>query len=442
MKKSFIFILLFSLLVTSCRWLKEITEVDSESVLQQNVEGKTSCKPFSELNSPIVFTQSVYDEYDINCVGSVVVVFDCEKKEVFDWMYVENPGVVSNSVAIPLQKSPDSPITYALNSSSYYKSYFLETDGTLRTYDKFVDGSKTWRSKYSQKPRYLLVTDIIYNSGDEGYRSGITLNTIDCVDGSASETIGLEHYSYINDATPDQNGVYWFTAPLGPLNQLFYFDSTNNQIVETPFYHSIYPDDLLQKELEKILSPVEEEDDDDDEDYDYPGTDSLKVQYLTDSKIYIYNYRDIVDEANSTEEYYAYETKDYILVVDRNDYSVKEYSIDKFLHEKSVSFIDLFENEGKLWVLASGFYADYSMGVHVYEFVEGNDEENCLIENDDKKLWINSDNIYCSEYQVCGKNIYFFDSSIYSGITIYWMNLETGEWDCKVIQNSEFNCPK
>lgn len=91
-KKFFVLILFLSVFFISC------SDVCYYNINKyEEVKKKTTYKPFSHLNDPLVFSMTVDDIYALfgivgskqykKTCGEVFVIFDWEKEEVFDWVY-------------------------------------------------------------------------------------------------------------------------------------------------------------------------------------------------------------------------------------------------------------------------------------------------------------------------------------------------------------------
>lgn len=503
MKKSLILALAVLLFFTSCGQFKEIFEETERNTLDyKDVCGKTTYMPFTHLNSPIVYVQYVFDEYDVNEQGEIAIIYDWENDEVFDWVYLPVDICSYGGVAAECQKSPDAPISYMLPSSSCYKVIYIDADGTEPRYaNKCHEGSTNiWLSQHKTKPRYMAVANTSYFYTGDSYISGIIFNAFDCVDGSATETIGLQQINNYADLAPDPSGNYWLVSDMDLFKTLVYFNPVENKIIETDYMHSLIPADVLIEYLMGQDNPDEgdlpddidipddpdegdsgdddgddgdfdpddgtdaylrrtvyaEESDGTDEPDDYTedenyddysyyededwllkeeyGTEDIDVRYVNDKKVYMYGYQDLPEE----------KTRKVLIVVNREDLTSKEFVLNECNCFVARNVYRVFEINGKIWIVASGYYGDNTDCLAFFELnEEATEPGTCLI--DKNYVFEELGNYYSDTQVVKGSRIYFFSSYGYenSEVKIAYFDVETGEEFVTYKFSKEmFNCPQ
>ncbi|MCR4579741.1 MAG: hypothetical protein K5681_05270 [Treponema sp.] len=223
MKKFFLnlIICLSATLFSSCANLYKCTgEVDW-------VKEKTSMKPFSHLNTPIVITVDLYDKYSLfgkkNSpfewvdAGDIFVVYDWENDRIFDWAFFEDGTGLSNFRCAELGNNPTK--YYDASRSSKKIGELNPETGMISIYDSvnvnYPGIVISMNNNNKEKCRYGLINDYSYNydldcSNEDFYiLDSVTKKVSSVPIHIPTNTVGDVFFPFA-----DSNGHYWLSNRL------------------------------------------------------------------------------------------------------------------------------------------------------------------------------------------------------------------------------------
>lgn len=236
MKKClFVFAVIFSLSFISCGdFWDSITSATTplSCVLNEKVEHKTEYKSFTELNNPLVLSVPVYD-LGYNNTGSLFVVWDYEKNEIFDWVYTPKTNNIWNYAACAVEPEPGK--TVYISGGANYSNYVVMDPAatTLKDYRKTKQGPlNKYINVAPKKPKYLIPVAPARTKEDE-LNVAFYITAFDTADGSEKACVGFRQNNIQEGYVPDQNGIYVFVRseldiPM-PIPENFSLDDIKNK---------------------------------------------------------------------------------------------------------------------------------------------------------------------------------------------------------------------
>lgn len=261
MKVKSVYVLLIILMLSSC---SNFYSGDESTI--SKVKDKTTLKDFSILKDPIVYSLSVYEQFNLfgiknfspksQRVGDIVIIINTEDASIFDWVYVQNSGFANHR-------------SVEVKTDSIQRFYFLSNDGTLFYLDSntgTLEKSVTIDSKnnvdiYCTNGKYILFTSYGYDKEKE--KPTYTAHLFDIENEVMGNPLEVATNS-INVGHPksDNEGNFYFAYRFDDQYCICKITSSENKIETLPI------------RLEK-------------KNYEYNEDSSYTVSYISEDYIYI-----------------------------------------------------------------------------------------------------------------------------------------------------------
>lgn len=208
MKRKFsLLLILFSFLFVSCgdAYYYNLNKYEE-------AKKKTTYKPFSHLNKPIVFSMTINDVYALfgksknkqftKSCGEVFVIFDWEKGEVFDWVYypTSDKGFSHGRAGEHVYNGKTKYYFTRISGKELAELDPEKTEVTVYSHDIYYS-----RTSYNSEGKYIFI-----NSDRLSMPAQVNLYAFDTVEKKFLPPFYYETYEYLNPypVTDKDGNVY------------------------------------------------------------------------------------------------------------------------------------------------------------------------------------------------------------------------------------------
>ena len=224
MKKNINVLVIFLSLyfIISCSYSPDVYQ-PLDNIYDEGIVSKTSMKPFDHLKNPIVLTTDYMQYYapfknknlgmHPRKKGDVIFVYDTQKEEIFDWVFVEHSGY-SGCEIISKVGTPAKYYLPTTDKNNYI--YILDPETGKITKEKHIYTNKIYSFNKHQNNNYFFMAEELYEE--------VTLYSYNTETSSVSQNV-LEIKGKDWPPTkliPDPDGTFWF----------MYVDATDNWLVQ------------------------------------------------------------------------------------------------------------------------------------------------------------------------------------------------------------------
>ena len=233
MKKTIPFTLTFFILTLfSCSYSPDVYE-PLDNIYDEGIISKTSMKPFDHLENPIVLATDHMQYYapfknknlgmHPRKKGDVIFVYDTQKEEIFDWVFVEHSGYRSCEI---ISKVGTSEKYYLPTTDKNNYIYVLNPKTGKITKEKHTYTNKIYSFNKHQNNNYFFMANELYDEVElYCYNTETSL-----VSQNVLKIKGKDWAP--SRLITDPDGTFWLMYVDDTDNWLVHINPKNNEIIE------------------------------------------------------------------------------------------------------------------------------------------------------------------------------------------------------------------